>query len=83
MNRMSIDIAMKVAPSGFPTWRRRACGVSEESEEVVELGVEIVVLRRKSCVMAMPMLAKEREVRSQARKVRSVFIHTVSRLLIS
>jgi hypothetical protein len=29
------------------------------------------VLRRKSCVIAMPMLAKEREVRSQARKVRS------------
>ena len=29
------------------------------------------VFRRKSCVTAMPMLAKEREVRSQARKVRS------------
>jgi hypothetical protein len=30
------------------------------------------VFRRKSCVIAMPMLAKEREVRSQAKKVRSV-----------
>ena len=30
------------------------------------------VLRRKSCVTAIPMLAKEREVRSQARKVRSI-----------
>jgi hypothetical protein len=29
-------------------------------------------LRRKSCVMAMPMEAKERLVRSQARNVRSV-----------
>ena len=29
-------------------------------------------LRRKSWVIAMPMEAKEREVRSQARKVRSV-----------
>ena len=32
----------------------------------------MVELSRKSCVIAMPMLAKEREVRSQARKVRSV-----------
>lgn len=30
-----------------------------------------LVLRRKSWVMAIPMLAKAREVRSQARKVRS------------
>lgn len=29
------------------------------------------MLRRKSCVMAMPMDAKAREVRSQARNVRS------------
>lgn len=33
---------------------------------------EMVVLRRKSWVMAIPMEAKAREVRSQARKVRSV-----------
>ena len=33
---------------------------------------ESVVLRRKSWVMAMPMEAKAREVRSHARKVRSV-----------
>jgi len=31
----------------------------------------MAVLRRKSCVTAMPMEAKAREVRSQARKVRS------------
>lgn len=42
----------------------------------VELGLEEVSgrsdeLRRKSWVIAMPMEAKEREVRSQARKVRS------------
>jgi len=30
------------------------------------------VLRRKSCVTAMPMEAKERDVRSQARNVLSV-----------
>jgi hypothetical protein len=69
-------IQMNVAPSGLPRWRNRwfgeFCeeedwGVDEEEEECC-----IDVLRRKSCVMAMPMLAKEREVRSQARKVRSV-----------
>jgi hypothetical protein len=49
-------------------WRRWATGDSVfdggECEERVEL-------RRKSWVTAMPMEAKEREVRSQARKVRS------------
>jgi hypothetical protein len=35
------------------------------------------VLRRKSCVMAMPMDAKAREVRSQARNVRSVCMWSV------
>ena len=34
---------------------------------------ESEVLRRKSWVTATPMLAKEREVRSQARKVRSMY----------
>lgn len=60
-----MPIARKVAPSGFPTCRSFICGV---------LGslLERVVLRRKSWVTAMPMEAKEREVRSQARKVRSV-----------
>ena len=40
-------------------------------DEVEECGLS-VVLRRKSCVTAMPMEAKESEVRSQARNVRSV-----------
>jgi hypothetical protein len=44
----------------------------------------MVVLRRKSWVTAMPMLAKEREVRTQARKVRSVSeIENVSSLSLS
>ena len=62
-----MEMAMKVAPSGLPTWRRRACG------ELMVAGSEdaMVVFSRKSCVIAMPMLAKESEVRSQARKVRS------------
>ena len=53
-----------MAPKGLPTWRSFSWG--EEGE--VSL---MVVLRRKSWVTAMPMEAKEREVRSQARKVRS------------
>jgi hypothetical protein len=59
-------MAMKVAPSGLPTWRRRACG-----ELIAGSEDAMVVFSRKSCVIAMPMLAKESEVRSQARKVRS------------
>jgi hypothetical protein len=43
--------------------------LSEEEEEDEDEDKE--VLRRKSWVIAIPMLAKEREVRSQARKVRS------------
>lgn len=69
-----MEMAMKVAPSGLPTWRSRTCG------ELTSAGSEvaIVVFRRKSCVTAMPMLAKEREVRSQARKVRSAVRGSVS-----
>ena len=62
-----MEMAMKVAPRGLPTWRRwwaGVCGVEGEEEGREEF-------RRKSCVTAMPMEAKEREVRSQARKVRS------------
>jgi hypothetical protein len=66
MKRMRMEMAMKVAPSGLPTWRRRACG-----ELIVGSEDARVVFSRKSCVIAMPMLAKESEVRSQARKVRS------------
>ena len=74
MNNINIEMPMKVAPSGFPTCRNRAWGVSVSEEEEDEFGVEpdIVVLRRKSWVTAMPMEAKERDVRSQARKVRSM-----------
>lgn len=64
-----MEIPIKVAPSGFPKCRSLACG-----EDVWDASGEFDrdVFRRKSCVIAMPMLAKEREVRSQAKKVRSV-----------
>ena len=60
---------MNVAPSGFPKCRNFACGevVEDESGEFA-----IEVFSRKSCVIAMPIDAKERDVRSQARKVRSM-----------
>lgn len=51
----------------------RSRGFWEEGDGVLLLLLsEMLVLRRKSWVTAMPMLAKDREVRSQARKVRSV-----------
>jgi hypothetical protein len=61
-----MEMAMKVAPSGLPTCSRWLRAGSSGSASAM------LVLRRKSCVMAMPMLAKEREVRSQARNVRSL-----------
>lgn len=61
---ITILIARKVAPSGLPSCRR--CRYGSEPLPAAE-----VVLRRKSCVMAMPMDANAREVRSQARNVRS------------
>lgn len=71
-------IAMKVAPRGLPTCRKRACGVwdccwrgEEDWWEGFEWGLVMEVFNRKSWVTAMPIEAKEREVRSQARKVRS------------
>lgn len=68
-----MEMAMKVAPRGLPTWRRAWW---EEGEGEGLLGEEWEEgreeLRRKSWVIAMPMEAKEREVRSQARKVRSL-----------
>lgn len=42
--------------------------------ELAPLTPEREVLRRKSWVTAMPMLAKEREVRSHARNVRSACV---------
>ena len=77
----------KVAPRGFPRLRmvfgarsvERGSSVVEDSVEEEEWS-EMEVLRRKSCVIAMPIEAKEREVRSQARNVRSSqTISTMSR----
>jgi hypothetical protein len=52
----------KAVPSGLPRWRRvSACLLSSASD----------VLRRNSCVIAIPIEAKAKDVRSQARKVRS------------
>lgn len=58
-------MAMNVAPSGLPTCLR--CRVPVSSSPVM------LVLRRNNCVMAMPMLAKESDVRNHARNVRSMF----------
>lgn len=56
--------------------------VNDDTDEVDEVcflsELASEVLSRKSCVTAMPMEANEREVRSQARKVRSAL--TVSNL---
>lgn len=62
MNSIAIEMAMNVDPSGFPTW----CSFDSFPPPVMD------VFKRKSCVIAMPIEAKEREVRSHARKVRSV-----------
>ena len=66
----SSQMAKNVAPNGLPTAR----SLTDASNVVVSLGFPdaIVVLRRKSWVTAMPMLAKDSDVRNQARKVRSV-----------
>lgn len=55
-----------VAPSGLPSCRRVWLFGSSVP------GVERDELRRKSCVTAMPIEAKARDVRSHARNVRSV-----------
>lgn len=55
----------KVAPSGFPTCRRLKYG------SVVSPPVLMVVFKRNSCVIAMPIEAKARDVRSHAKNVRS------------
>jgi len=64
---VTIAMARKVAPKGLPTWLKRL-------ERGLGSGVDILVFRRNSWVIAIPILAKERAVRSQARKVRSVKI---------
>ena len=76
MNSIRIDIPMNVAPSGLPRclslWTLCVCASVETSDEfwfeVSDLKLE---LRRNSWVIAIPMEAKERLVRSQARNVRS------------
>jgi hypothetical protein len=76
---------MKVAPSGLPRWRSlwrlwrcASAATSEEEEGLEDVSGRRDELRRKSWVIAMPMEAKEREVRSQARKVRSVHQNPIS-----
>jgi hypothetical protein len=65
MNNITIEIAINVEPSGLPTWWRCCVGF-------VGLFPPIrLVFRRKSWVIAMPIEAKDRDVRSQARNVRS------------
>ena len=87
---------MNVAPSGFPTFPRRALDPSASAERDksslalagsiwrrsskgfrADAGVDscsIDLFRRKSWVTAIPIDAKAREVRSQARNVRSISI---------
>jgi hypothetical protein len=60
-----------VAPRGLPMARSRDVPALPMDGVVPELLSVMVVLSRKSCVIAMPMEAKERDVRSQARNVRS------------
>ncbi len=85
---MTIDIAINVAPSGLPRCRIFACGDSgscccklvrklevctSRSEMLFAVDLfEMLVFRRNNCVIAMPMLAKDKDVRSHARNVRSV-----------
>ena len=59
-------MARKVDPSGLPTPRNRSTPSSRGGATW-----ETVVLSRKSCVTAMPIDAKARDVRNQARNVRS------------
>jgi len=61
-NKIKILIAKNMAPSGFPKCRSDSARLESPSSDV---------FNRKSCVIAMPMDAKAREVRSQARNVRS------------
>lgn len=76
---MTILMPIKVAPRGLPSWRSLARG---DEDEALFGESDSDVLSRKSWVMAMPMLAKESEVRSQARNVRSVVLR-VSSVVIS
>lgn len=50
----------------------------EEEEDLRREGFSRVVFRRNNCVIAMPMEAKERDVRSQARNVLSIIVHVLA-----
>lgn len=64
---------MKVAPIGFPKARKcRWVPVVGSPSEFDGSSLAREVFRRKSWVTAMPMEANAREVRSQAKNVRSV-----------
>lgn len=68
MMRINTAIPKNVAPSGFPIWRSLVafvgCGFMPSRSDNVAFS-------RNSWVIAIPIEAKAREVRSQARKVRS------------
>lgn len=72
MNNTTILMPIKVDPIGFPKDRKWRCVPVEGSPSGSE-GSSFAreVLRRKSWVTAIPMEANAREVRSQARNVRS------------
>lgn len=73
MNKTTMEIPMKVAPMGLPSARRCKCVPVLGSPSLLD-GSSLAkeVLRRKSWVTAIPIEANAREVRSQARKVRSI-----------
>ena len=66
-----LHIPRKVAPRGFPTALSRSAERGPVVWVALDVWPDVAVLSRKSWVMATPMLAKERDVRSQARNVRS------------
>ena len=70
-NSMAMETPRNVAPNGFPSCRSRMAP-SDSGRSGMSSRSDSVVLRRKSCVIAMPIEAKASEVRSHARNVRSV-----------
>lgn len=61
-----------VAPRGLPSWWRVLAPDCADAESGEEEEDEEPELRRNNCVIAMPMEANASDVRSQARKVRSI-----------
>ena len=70
MSKINIATARNVVPSGCPTDRRWSAGEIAGDGFAGSAG-DKVLFRRKSWVIAIPIEANAREVRSQARKVRS------------